>query len=80
MPGDERRDGGGSRLRRDHAEGLREDRGDDRDVGERQEMHEMPLMIGRRPAGDAWGAFTASAGAAVAPGATAVLTVGCGRC
>ena len=42
--------------------------------------HEMPLITGRRPAGGVWGAFTASAGAAVAPGATAVLTLGCGRC
>ena len=41
---DDRRTAGGSSLGGDHPEGLGKDRRDDSDVGEREEMHEVPVL------------------------------------
>ena len=41
---DERRHTGGRGLGGDHAERLGEDRGDDGDVGEREQVHEMAVL------------------------------------
>ena len=44
VPGDERRTAGRRGLGRDHSERLGEDRGDDRYVRERQQVHEVPVL------------------------------------
>ena len=44
MAGDERRAAGGGGLRGDHAERLREDRGDDGGVGEREQVDEVAVL------------------------------------
>ena len=44
VAGDERRTAGRGRFGGNHAERLGEDRRHDRDVGERQQMHEMPVL------------------------------------
>src|SRR5579884_2097265 len=44
VAGDERRAAGRSRLGRDHPERLGEDRGDDRDVAERQQVDEVAML------------------------------------